>query len=392
MSLGTHNIADRILVLSGWYPSPLEPNNGDFVKEQVELLRKTGLEIDLVYADLNIAYLSKGKLSRQEVLIIDHAGNYDHIVSGPIWPKNQQWGLRHWVQQYADIVESYLDKHRGGRSPRLIHSHTYLGGAVALELKRRRSIPYIVTEHYTGWLDDSIKSDHKALGKKVMDGAEIVLGVSPSLQSELAKHTKTETRVLPNFINTDFFKPANLKTKKTFQYIGVGDLIVRKNWRDLIMAFSKVIKSNPEAHLVIAGEGPERGKLENLIRDLSLKERISLPGHLDRQDLLKCFQDSDVLVHTSQSETFGLVLAEAMACGLPVISYPNHAALYVLSEQNGIVTKENSTSDLSKAMEKVRVNYSLYDRGEIRTDVIRRFGVATAKKSLAAIYSELCQE
>ena len=179
----------RVLVLSGWYPSSREPNNGDFVKEQIRLLRREGVSLDLIYADLNISYLLDGRYTRRTQSHICNEGNRDEIVSGPFWPKNQRWGLKMWIQEYAGIVERQLKKRSPSAQPNLIHAHTYLGGAVALIIKRKLDIPYIITEHYTGWLDGSIKRFHKKLGQEAFDEAESILAVSPSLGQNLQSET-----------------------------------------------------------------------------------------------------------------------------------------------------------------------------------------------------------
>jgi len=147
----------RVLVITGWYPSIREPNNGDFVKEQVRLLRQEGLSIDVIYADLNIAYLLDGRSNRRTQTNLCKDRNREVIVSGPFWPKNQTWGLNQWIQQYAMIVIQQLKRDSLFGIPNIIHAHTYLGGAVASMIKRKQGIPYIITEHYTGWIDGSIK-------------------------------------------------------------------------------------------------------------------------------------------------------------------------------------------------------------------------------------------
>ena len=191
----------RVLVLSGWYPSILEPNNGDFVKEQIQLLRREGVLIDLIYVDLNIAYILSGKTKTRTKSYTDRYSNRGDIMSGPFWPKNQSWGLNKWVKAYAKYVLHVLEKRGDDQLPQVIHAHTYLGGAVASIIQQRLGIKYIITEHYTGWLDGSIKDFHKKLATKAFQNARSLYGVSPPLSKRLQEHTSANVETIPNFID-----------------------------------------------------------------------------------------------------------------------------------------------------------------------------------------------
>lgn len=390
MSSKDRHTAYQVLVVTGWYPSVLEPSNGDFVKEQIKLLRLSGVSIDLIYADLNIAYITNGSWSEREEISFDSLGNMDVILSGPIWPKNQSWGLRHWVNRYHKFVKKTLSKTRNPGYHDIIHAHTYLGGAVANKLKKSLDLPYVITEHYTGWLDDSIKPFHRNIGKRSIEEADEIISVSPALQKEIRKITHREGRCIPNFIDIDFFRPDLSKCSPTFQYIGVGDLIIRKNWKDLIMAFAKVQKRYPKSNLVIAGDGPELDNLNALIQSLQLGSRVSLVGHLDRPALLELYQQSHVLVHTSQTETFGLSIAEGLSCGLPVIAYPNPAANFLIQNNKlGFVLKEFSTDKLEKSMIDIQTQYNLYDRVEISKHIATHYAVEVWKEKMSSIYQAI---
>jgi len=383
----------RVLVLSGWYPSSREPTNGDFVQEQIRLLRREGFSIDLMYADLNVGYLLDGNSKQRTHTSIDEDGNRDVILSGPFWPKNQAWGLKKWVGRYAQLIEEQLKKRSPAGQPHLIHAHTYLGGAVALSLHKKLRIPYLITEHYTGWLDGSIKGFHKNVGTQAFDHAASILAVSPSLNDGLQKVTSSQVHTFPNFIDTSFFRPSSSSKSKEFHYVGVGDLISRKNWKELILAFSQVAKSHPSSKLTIAGDGDLKNSLTQLIESLQLASKISLVGHLGKKELLQLYQSAHVLVHTSKTETFGLSMIEAMSCGIPVISYPHQTSSFIINQKYlGIVTSEYNTSALSDTMRVAQDNYSNYNFNVIRNSIEKRFGPKKAAKGLRAIYSRVALE
>lgn len=386
MSQSIGHTDSRILVLTGWYPSSLEPSNGDFVKEQVRLLRLEGLKIDLIYADLNIAYLPKGVAQTRTELSYDDQGNLTAILSGPFWPKNTLWGLNRWIVRYASFIQHIIASYRQGEKYRLIHTHTYLGGCVAL----RVDTPYLITEHFTGWLDGSIRKSHRSLAIPAMDQASVVTAVSPGLTEAMSKVTDTKTITLPNFIDTTFFIPSAKEPSDVFGFIGVGDLIKRKNWGDLIKAFAEVHKELPDTSLTIIGEGEERDGLRELISKLHLEKSIQLTGRLGRDQLLQHLQKAHVLVHPSLTETFGLVLAEAMSCGLPVITYPNEAASHLIRDSDhGMITSSFSSDLLASAMTKMIEEYDRFERSSLHRYIQNNFSPQSITEQLKAIYSEV---
>jgi glycosyltransferase involved in cell wall biosynthesis len=98
--------------------------------------------------------------------------------------------------------------------------------------------------------------------------------------------------------------------------VAAGRLIPDKGYRYLIEAFSRLDRS--DAHLLVAGEGPERGRLEVAIRELGVHGRVHLPGF--RQDVVGILKSADAFVLSSLEEGVPMVVVEAMACGLPVVS------------------------------------------------------------------------
>ncbi len=99
--------------------------------------------------------------------------------------------------------------------------------------------------------------------------------------------------------------------------LGVGRLVFQKDFETLIKAFALVRQSRP-ARLVILGEGKERPRLEALVRQLKLENDVSMPGF--EPNPFKFMSRASVFVLSSRFEGFGMVIAEALACGCPVVS------------------------------------------------------------------------
>jgi glycosyltransferase involved in cell wall biosynthesis len=141
--------------------------------------------------------------------------------------------------------------------------------------------------------------------------------------------------VLRNGVDLTLFHPEGrdeARRKLGFQRrtIGsVGWLIERKGHHHVIAALAKL----PDTDLVIAGEGPERDRLERLAASLGVSDRVRFLGSLDQHRLAEVYRALDALVLASSREGWANVLLEAMACGTPVAAYPVAGPLDVVDPQ-----------------------------------------------------------
>ena len=102
-------------------------------------------------------------------------------------------------------------------------------------------------------------------------------------------------------------------------FLGVGQLIERKGWKQLLLAWASFEKKHPEAsRLVLIGEGPEEGHLMDLTRSLGV-EGVILEGRVGYDDLATYYASADVFLIPTLEDNWSLVVPEAMACGLPVL-------------------------------------------------------------------------
>jgi len=163
------------------------------------------------------------------------------------------------------------------------------------------------------------------------------------LLTEEDKRDRTYLRntcVIPNTINCFGEKISSLKNKKA---ISVGRLDINKNFKDQILIWEEVVKTHPAWTLHIYGEGPERENLQNLISVKNLERNVFLEGVTTKIE--EKYRESSFFIFTSVAEGFGMVLVEAMQCGLPVISFncPCGPADIIEDGKNGFLV---NTGDL----------------------------------------------
>jgi glycosyltransferase involved in cell wall biosynthesis len=144
-----------------------------------------------------------------------------------------------------------------------------------------------------------------------------------------------------------------LKCTGVSRFFSVGRLHEQKGFDRLIKAFWAVNQRHPESSLVIYGDGPARASLEQLIRELRLISKVSLPGA--HSSPFETSRDGDCFVLSSRFEGFPLVLAEAMLRGLPVISFdcPGGPKEMITDNLNGILIPEGDINGLAQAMNRM---------------------------------------
>jgi len=131
--------------------------------------------------------------------------------------------------------------------------------------------------------------------------------------------------VVGNGIPYNFINNINIDNK-IYDGVFLARLVKRKGIYDLIKIWKIVIRKNTTAKLCIIGGGSEKEKLKMLIESEKLKENVILTGVVSEEEKYKIMKSSRVFVYPSYYESWGVVIAEAMACGLPVVAY--HAPIY----------------------------------------------------------------
>lgn len=195
---------------------------------------------------------------------------------------------------------------------------------------------------------------------------------------------ETPAQVIPTGIELDQFRPgdglgfrARWKIPKDRPVlVNVGRIAHEKNIDFLLRMLIKVKEVVPNVLLVLAGEGPARRMLEALARELGLSGQVLFVGYLDRGGPLEdCYSAGDLFVFASRTETQGLVVLEALALGLPVVSTAVMGTREILVNGRGSLIAEEDEDDFAAKV--IRV---LHD-AELRAHLSRTASVYAAEWS-----------
>ena len=199
------------------------------------------------------------------------------------------------------------------------------------------------------------------------DGIRVVSErIKESLQNKNIK-IKADIDVLPihvnidNIINTEpEFNVRERYPQFKFNILMVGRLEAEKNYKLALEAFKGVVQKHPKAGLIIVGDGSGKKTIEKLIEKYSLQENVILAG--SRKDIISYYKTSDLFLHTSNYEGYGLVLVEAAASGCPIVSTDVGVIGSFLNKDNTSVCEPDDADCIRKSIILAMENKSLRAR------------------------------
>src|SRR5207249_814807 len=204
------------------------------------------------------------------------------------------------------------------RDADLVHAHfADWGYMVAVPLARILGIPVTVTAH-----EMDIPNIELQTLRYVQRHADLVIIESSDHKRRWVKLTGSEERlhlVHQGVDLTEFGEISHRASSKRIRLVSVARLVTHKRVADAIKAVAQLARRGIDVEYHIISDGPERAKLEALRNELQLNDRVHFLGFLPRSELIAELMASDVLLHPSEAEGFGVAVVEGMAAGLPVV-------------------------------------------------------------------------
>lgn len=249
-----------------------------------------------------------------------------------------------------------------GFAPDLIHLVTpFTIGLCGLKLARATGVVPVATFHtdYPRYLDYYRLGMFKGMAWQYLKWFHNQCGINfcPSVETGQTLELKgiSNIKVCGNGVDTELFNPSRFSPEVRnscvpegkIAFLYVGRLAAEKNLEILLDAFARVSARYPWAHLVITGDGPLLAKLKH-----KAPAGVTFTGYLSGITLAQVYASSDIFVFPSTTETFGLVILEAMASGLPVIAANAGGIKDNLAHNfNGLACRPLDPVDLAAAME-----------------------------------------
>ncbi len=386
----------HILFISSWYPNRNNPTHGIFNRHFVE-----AASLHHKVSVLHVCSEPDLKTNTEEVNEVKGKLFIHYIYTAKIKlriPFLSQWVKRGRMLKAYEKGFEVIKKERG--LPQLIHLNVVLpAGIGVLHLHKKHKIPFVVNEGWTGYMkeDGNYRGFFvKYFTQKIIKAASYILPVSQDLQEAMKRHgLKGEYKVLPNVIQTEIFKPLSNPNfamseaeRPTFIHVSTFDPR-QKNVLGILNAFKKATEKKADLNLVLVGDEERTSELKNFVKEQALEKNVQFKGKMDAVELSNLFNQCKALIMFSNYESFGVVIGEALACGLPVISTKAGGLSNMLNKEQGILVEKNNEAQLCDAILTIADHRVVYDKIALRNFVTERFSEAAIALKLKKLYQNV---
>jgi 1,2-diacylglycerol 3-alpha-glucosyltransferase len=265
--------------------------------------------------------------------------------------------------------------------PDVVHSHhPFLLGDTALRIAALRNRPLVFTHHtmyerYTHYVpgdSPALKRFAIQLATEYANLCDHVVAPSQSVAEVLkSRGVSTPISCIPTGIDPGRFSRGDGAfarrrygiPQSAFVVGHIGRLAPEKNLGFLARAVAAFVRTDSRAHFLVVGSGPAEEEVRSVFAEAGLDHRLHLVGPLDAEDLANAYHALDVFAFASQSETQGMVLAEAMTAGVPVIAVVAPGVREVVHDgQNGRLLDGDAETAFAEALAAL----AALDRGAYR--------------------------
>lgn len=389
----------RVLVLSRSYPNNLLPELGLWVKHLVRHCRDI-CELKVISP---VPYFPPIKgLDRYSRFrgIIRHSSEDGVEVFHPRFLVGIGRSL-----YITEALSYYIGiRHTADRLQRdfdfdLIHTHfTYPDGVVAAWLGRRYQIPVIITEHAPwrpNWMDKQRLVRWQAIW--AARKCAYLIAVSNSVKDTIVHFTgePEKVKIIPIGVDRSIFigpQNGDRADKKT-QILYVGFINFNKGIDILLKAFKRILKKRPDTKLVMVGGGfyndtmKQEKRLHRMAEELGLNSHVEFTGIKSPVEVAQYMRESTLLVLPSRAESFGAVLVEALASGIPVVATRCGGPEDIINKEVGVLVPKEDDNVLATGIESVLDNRHHYDPARLRAYALEDFGWDSVARRTIDLYS-----
>lgn len=380
----------KLLIYSHGFPNPAEPQRSVFVKEIIRFLPP---DIEVTVVAPVPFFLSRRRqqaglaIPLRRIEPIGDRGVDIHHPRYPLLPRYFLKPLIGWLEGLFTYrcVKSVRDT----AGIDLIHVNWgYPDGVAVRLLARLLRLPYVITEHQGSIGELLAKPFYNQLLGRVYRGSRRLIVVSEGMLQPLhGLSGKLSPLVVYNGIDLARFTLAQ-KRNQPQRLLFIGNLIPAKGVHRLIQALALLRDQGRDFSLDIVGAGSQKRELEAQVKALRLSGSVSFLGVIDSARIPRLLNDYDALVLPTLAESFGIVLIEAMAAGLPVISTCCGGPQHIVSPEVGILVQPDSAEALAEGIALLERNWADYDPQTIRAYCQRRFDIRHSCEQLATVYRE----
>jgi len=383
----------NILWVTEGFPTSLEPFNGDGIERRAKAVS--------LYHKVFIIFVKKNpriKFGKIEIEERFYNENCQALIY--YYPSIKKFShfLDILLSNYYFLTLHFkayrLFKKKYGTPAGIQVNVTMKAGIIALYFKWFRHIRYIVVEGWSLFLPEEKKQLQKKtrlfrfLARLVLKNASKIITVSKHLGEMINEEVlPISYQVIPSVVDhTIFFRNSTAKNN-TIRFIHISDLAPTKNIGQILLGLQKVLMAGYAVELII--HAPFNEALKDKIEMLGLQKQVILKSEVRQEQLADSVRSCDALILFSLFETFGNVIIEAQACGLPVITsdYPTFFEI-IENDVNGIIARGKDAAALAEAMIHFLENRIKFQSENISARAIHRYSFSRVGMMFDKVYKE----
>jgi glycosyltransferase involved in cell wall biosynthesis len=367
-----------ILFTSGWYPSKAHTTVGNFVQRHAEAVA--------TLCDVWVMYVASMPQWEGPPKIEEHCEKNVNTVIVYCRP-----GF--FAKRKAFIKGAYhLIRSKNIHFDAVHHNVLWPHGWQPRWLLSKFNLPFIVTEHWTGYDPINASKRHPLLLWMSRFGARkasFLCPVTLDLQQKMIDFgIHGNYQVIPNVVDTSLFSLAN-PNSACVRFLHVSSLIDgHKNISGILRAWKKISDQVPTVYLTLGGDGPvEHWKQQ--ASNLGIRAgSIDFFGEISWEGVARKMEESHALLLFSNYENLPCVIVEALACGLPVISTRVGGISEHINSERGILIDRGDEDALANAIETMASTIQHYDKEALRRYAVERFSNEAVAQAFHKLYEK----
>ncbi len=379
----------NVVWLASWYPNRTSPTTGDFIERHakavapfIDSLTIIAVIKDSAMPENGVEIIEQKENNISTYIIYYGAGKWSGLVE-------KMLSFKKYISLQQQLFNKLFDKNL---LPDIVHVQVAMkAGLFAKKLKRKYNIPFVLTEHWTGYHPQSkpgLKEQglyFSWLSKSIIKNASMFLPVSTDLGKTVNQYLlPVAFKVIPNVVDASLFYYLPKPVSK-FRFIHLSYLHFQKNPEGILQACKLLKDKGCIFELQLIGRKDEA--LQLVATELGLlNEFVFFYDAISYPEVANRMQHASALLLFSRFENLPCVMLEALCCGLPVISSRVGGIAEVIDESNGILVENENTIQLAEAMLLLIKNYESYNRLAIAANAQQLYSYQTVGKQIWEVY------
>lgn len=385
----------NVVWLTSWFPNRTNLTTGDFIERHALAVAPFVKLLSV------ITVIKDDALPKHQVDIQYRQVDNLHIYTvyyGPVGWSGVAEKLLAQIKYLSLQKKIFNQVKESAGIPDLVHVHVAMkAGIFAGIIKKKYGVPYLVTEHWSGYYKVS-KPNIYQMGKaylwfnnKVLKNAALLLPVTKNLGETINRDfVQLPYRVIPNVVDTNLFFYKSF-SPPVFRFIHPSYMNYPKNPEGILQACRQLKNLGYQFELEMIGNMDS--KLLNMADDLGLlNENVFFEKEIPYSEVAWRMQQSSALLLFSRYENLPCIVLEALCCGLPVISSRVGGLAEVINDSNGLLVEKENIAELVKAMRQIIDGYQHYNRPAIAAAASALYNYAVVGNSIANAYSDVLKK